>query len=81
MIKEEIFTDKLIAFAYRPNRIKYRDLWDIFWVHQQGIKPRLTLIPDKLKERHHTMNHFLDLFDQRKQTMVKNPEMTLEFKE
>ena len=32
--KEEIFADKLIAFALRPNRIKYRDLWDIVWLHQ-----------------------------------------------
>ncbi len=79
--REEIYTDKLIAFAYRPNRIKHRDLWDIFWLHQQGIKPRLTLIPDKLKERHHTMGHFLDLFNQRRQAMIKNPEIALEFKD
>jgi hypothetical protein len=25
----EIYTDKLIALAQRPNRIKNRDLWDI----------------------------------------------------
>ena len=31
---DEIYTDKLIAFALRPNRIKYRDLWDIMWLHQ-----------------------------------------------
>jgi hypothetical protein len=23
----------------RPNRIKYRDLWDIYWLHLQNSKP------------------------------------------
>jgi len=32
---EEIYTDKLLAFAFRPNRIKQRDLWDISWLHQR----------------------------------------------
>lgn len=27
--REEIFVDKLVAFALRLNRIKNRDLWDI----------------------------------------------------
>ena len=47
--REEIYTDKIIAFAFRPNRIKYRDLWDILWLHGQGLKPRFKLIPDKLE--------------------------------
>ena len=49
--REEIYADKLIAFAFRPNRIKYRDLWDISWLHSQAIKPRLELIPHKLKDQ------------------------------
>ena len=57
--REEIYTDKLIAFAFRPNRIKYRDLWDIIWLNEQGIKPRLPLIPKKLKDRGHTKTTFL----------------------
>lgn len=51
----EIFTDKLLAFACRPNRIKHRDLWDISWLHQQTIKPTLSLIPKKLDDRE--INH------------------------
>lgn len=79
--REEIYTDKLIAFAYRPNRIKYRDVWDIMWLHQQGIKPRLTLILDKLKERHHSLSHFLELFNKRLQTLRDAPQIALGFKE
>jgi predicted nucleotidyltransferase component of viral defense system len=59
--REEIYADKLLAFALRPNRIKYRDLWDISWLHQQGIKPRLELIPNKLQDRNYTLENFMDL--------------------
>lgn len=62
---EEIFTDKLIAFANRPNRVKYRDLWDILWLHQQGIKPNLQLIIQKIEERHLNKQSFLNTFKDR----------------
>ncbi|MBN1684800.1 MAG: nucleotidyl transferase AbiEii/AbiGii toxin family protein [Gammaproteobacteria bacterium] len=78
--REEIYTDKLIAFSFRQNRIKYRDLWDIMWLHGQGLKPRLELIPNKLKDRHHTTDSFLNLFDTRAQLLKKNPKMATEFK-
>ena len=35
--REEILADKVIALAFRPNRIKNRDLWDMAWLKQQGI--------------------------------------------
>ena len=47
--REEIYADKLLAFAFRPNRIKYRDLWDMVWLHQQTLKPKFELIPNKLQ--------------------------------
>lgn len=78
--REEIYTDKLIAFAFRPNRIKYRDLWDIIWLNEQGIKPRLPLIPKKLKDRGHTKTTFFSLFEKRIQLLKERPETALEFK-
>lgn len=45
--REEIFTDKLVAFAMRPGRLKYRDLWDIAWLTQKGIEPAYELLHDK----------------------------------
>ena len=54
--REEIYTDKILAFAFHPNRIKYRDLWDIVWLHQQGLKPRLELVTNKLQDRNYTLN-------------------------
>lgn len=62
---EEIFADKLIAFALRRNRVKYRDLWDIYWLHQQGYKPNLMLVPKKLNERNVSWSEFIHKFEDR----------------
>lgn len=78
--REEIYTDKLLAFAFRPNRIKYRDLWDITWLHGQGIKPRLALISNKLRDRNYTKKHFLNSFNTRKNLLTTKPEIATEFK-
>lgn len=78
--REEIYTDKLIAFACRPNRVKYRDLWDITWLHGQGLKPRLELIAYKLTDRDYTLDYFLNVFDERVRLCKKQPVMGTEFK-
>lgn len=77
--REEIYTDKLIAFALRPNRIKYRDLWDIQWLHSQGIKPRLELIPSKLNDRKLREDYFVKLFNKRLHTLIEEPVIANEF--
>lgn len=79
--REEIYSDKLIAFAFRPNRIKFRDLWDIVWLHGLGLKPRLELIPHKLKDRNYAIDCFFKLYDERLQLMKENPKMFKEFKQ
>jgi predicted nucleotidyltransferase component of viral defense system len=77
--REEIYADKLLAFAFRPNRIKYRDLWDILWLHQQGIKPRLELLPLKLADRNLTKKDFLNAYNTRKQLLIENNQISHEF--
>lgn len=79
--REEIFADKLIAFALRENRIKYRDLWDIIWLHGQGIKPRLSLIHNKLNDRHQPVKVFLNLFEKRKVILKDHPQVMIEFQQ
>jgi len=37
--REEILADKVIALAFRENRIKNRNLWDIAWL----VQPLLVL--------------------------------------
>jgi predicted nucleotidyltransferase component of viral defense system len=78
---EEIYADKLVAFALRLNRIKYRDLWDILWLHQKGLKPRFELIPKKLQDRNYKLDNFLDLFNEREQSLIQNKELLAEFKQ
>ncbi|MES2200132.1 MAG: nucleotidyl transferase AbiEii/AbiGii toxin family protein [Chlamydiota bacterium] len=79
--REELFSDKLIAFALRPNRIKYRDLWDIMWLHGKGIHPRIELIPKKLLDRKLTMPGFLTLFEERRKTLSASSLLEKEFKQ
>lgn len=78
--REEIYTDKLLAFALRPNRIKYRDIWDIVWLHQQGFKPDLTLIGKKLKDRRISRDEFIAQFVEREMSLAKNSTPEVEFK-
>jgi predicted nucleotidyltransferase component of viral defense system len=79
--REEIYADKLIAFALRSNRIKYRDLWDILWLHGQGLKPKFDLIPLKLNDRHYALGDFLKVFDERMSLLKDNHKMAIEFKQ
>lgn len=78
--REEIYSDKLLAFAYRPNRIKYRDLWDIIWLHQQGLKPRYELVLKKLQDRDLRLEHFFELFNERRKMLLEDHRMKIEFK-
>lgn len=78
--REEIFADKLVAFALRPNRLKNRDLWDIAWLHQQQIKPALDWIKNKLKDHHAQTDAYLNAFAERTAAMKKNPGIAKEFR-
>jgi predicted nucleotidyltransferase component of viral defense system len=78
--REEIYADKLVAFALRPNRIKSRDLWDIGWLNQQQIKPALQLIPQKLKDHQAQTNDYLDAFTNRVSSLKSDPEIASEFR-
>lgn len=71
--REEILADKLVAFALRPNRLKNRDLWDITWLHQQGVVLPLELIPRKVRDHHCDRQRFLELLDARQQSLLGAP--------
>ena len=78
--REEIFADKLVAFALRPNRLKNRDLWDIAWLNQQQIKPALGLIKNKLNDHHAQTDAYLNAFAERSASLNKDPEIAKEFR-
>jgi predicted nucleotidyltransferase component of viral defense system len=79
--REEIFADKLIAFALRPNRIKNRDLWDIAWLHQEAIRPRLSLIAQKLKDHNGEPTRYTKLLSDRCQMLSEKPELATDFRQ
>lgn len=77
--REEIFVDKILAFALRPNRIKQRDLWDILWLHGKGIQPRIALISNKLRDRNLSKEYFFTSFDARKKSLQQDRNLSVAF--
>lgn len=77
--REEIFADKLIAFALRPNRLKHRDLWDIVWLHQAGVKPALDLRTKKLADHQCTAQAFNSAFSERVLLLKNDPKLEAAF--
>ena len=77
--REEIFADKLVAFALRPNRIKNRDLWDMAWLRQQSIQLPFELVPQKLNDHHCDPVKFLDLLAQRQAMLTADPAVMKDF--
>ena len=49
--REEIYVDKILAIGLRPNRVKYRDIWDLVWLNNQGIGLDRALLDLKLADR------------------------------
>jgi len=79
--REEIFADKVVAFALRPNRLKNRDLWDIAWLSQQGVKLPTDLVFKKIKDHKQEQAIFFEKLDERKQELNTNPALESAFKQ
>ena len=77
--REEILADKLIAIAFRENRIKNRDLWDIGWLVQQGIELPAHLIPVKIRDHKREEAVFIASLESRLAALRSQPDMRGEF--
>lgn len=77
--REEIFADKLLAFALRPNRLKHRDIWDIAWLTQQKVSPAIELMAQKLIDHRVSQNAFLKAFSERAASLKNEPKMESDF--
>jgi predicted nucleotidyltransferase component of viral defense system len=77
--REEILADKMVALAFRPNRIKNRDLWDVAWLKQQGIELPAALIPVKLTDHRRTPAEFTSLLQSRLAELKSNPGLRTAF--
>ena len=63
--REEILADKVVALAFRPNRMKNRDLWDIGWLKQQNVELPVKLVPIKVADHRKTPDEFIRLLSAR----------------
>ncbi|MCQ3002338.1 nucleotidyl transferase AbiEii/AbiGii toxin family protein [Pseudomonas syringae] len=78
--REEIYADKIVAFALRPNRIKNRDLWDMVWLRQQSVIPAFALIGDKLRDHKCEVAAFLILLKERIDLLDSDPAVATDFR-
>lgn len=77
---EEIYVDKVLAFALRRGRIKNRDLWDLLWLKQQGIKPAFELLENKLSDHQRTKDEFLALAHERADLLTTDAQVKKDFR-
>lgn len=77
---EEIYADKILAFALRRGRIKSRDLWDLLWLKQQAIKPAFELLANKLKDHQRSQTDFLNLAHERTQSLINDAQVKQDFR-
>ncbi len=73
--REEILADKIIALAFRENRLKNRDLWDIAWLVQQGIVLPAALIPLKVADHQRENSEFKSQLQSRLASLKTDPSM------
>jgi hypothetical protein len=77
--REEILADKVVALAWRENRIKNRDLWDILWLLQQGVELPLPLIPKKIRDRKRKEGEFITALETRLAGLRTQPALRSDF--
>jgi hypothetical protein len=77
--REEILADKIIALAFRENRLKNRDLWDIAWLVRQGVMLPAALIPAKITDHQRGKAEFKSLLRERLGSLKTDPTMREDF--
>lgn len=77
--RAEILADKMIALAFRPNRIKHRDLWDIDWLVRQGVEFPASLLRRKIEDRRRDPREFTAALQSRTGDMSGNRSLRREF--
>lgn len=77
--REEILADKILALAFRENRIKNRDLWDIIWLVQQGVALPARLIPLKIGDHQREPPEFASLLHERLSSLTVDPQVREDF--
>jgi len=66
---EEILADKWVALALRPNRVQYRDLWDILWLDRRGVDLDVVLLGTKTDDRRTDWRSFVSALSRRSEEL------------
>ena len=61
----EILADKIVALALRPNRVKNRDLWDIYQIKGHNTEISIDLVKQKLLDRRVDFSAFKQYYTER----------------
>ncbi|WP_422136261.1 nucleotidyl transferase AbiEii/AbiGii toxin family protein [Endozoicomonas sp. ALD040] len=70
---DEVLADKLIALPATQKYIRYRDIWDLPWLLQQGAEMNVELVKKKVND--YLLDDF-GYFEQRLDQLIQNiPEM------
>ncbi len=77
--REEILADKIIALAFRENRLKNRDLWDIAWLVQQGVALPASIIPVKIADHQREESEFRERLNERLDSLKTDPATRADF--
>ena len=79
--REEILADKWVALALRPNRIMYRDVWDILWLMRQDMQLDADLVYQKLDDRNVAGADFSTALLERIDALENDPQHRLLFQQ
>ena len=69
----------MIALAFRPNRIKNRDLWDIAWLKQQGMELPIALVSPKIADHRRSVEEFTTMLQARVASLKDDPAVRTAF--
>lgn len=75
----ETYVDKLIALAWRTRRIKPRDIWDLVWLRQKGIRLKKPLLKQKLSSREKTEDELQAALRQQLDKLFADTEVKTDF--
>lgn len=64
---QEIMADKVVSFVNTDKYIRYRDIWDLRWLKQQGVVPDQYLIGQKLND--YQVDHFIQKLSDRMEAL------------
>ena len=78
-MKAEGRSEAEIALAFRENRIKNRDVWDIAWLVQQGVALPAELIPLKIRDHRREKAEFASLLQSRSAALKQEPQLREDF--